>query len=272
MNVALPAVVLFLLVAPGFIYHHFSQASEVREADMTPFSTTVLKSIAIACVLNALVGAIAAGGFGYELYLGDAMRLLSGASTANAVPPERYRWLNEHPWPVFVYFATTHFLAFVLAMFRRAGVKRWKLDHPDKKFSRYFRQPAPWHYLFSGIDVVGGATPAGCLVSAVVSLKDANYLYTGLLEDYEIKADGELNRIILSAAMRRRLDDDRRVTGRHASGAEAAQDLFGPEENARQAERFYPIEGDRLILRASEWTTLNVKFIAEEAPSADVQA
>lgn len=68
---------------------------------------------------------------------------------------------------------------------------------------------------------MGGATPAGVLVSAVVSLKDASYLYTSLLEDYELKADGELDRIILSATMRRKLEDDRRLTDEDGSDVAA---------------------------------------------------
>ncbi|WP_367395153.1 DUF6338 family protein [Cupriavidus sp. Agwp_2] len=264
MNVALPAIVLFLLVAPGFIYHHFSQAREVREADMTPFGTTVLKSVVVAFFINAIVGGIGSTCFGYQLYLGDAVRLLSGTTAASTVPPERYGWLNDHPWPVLTYFCVTHLLSFGLAFVRRIAVSQFELDHPNKKFASFFRHQAPWHYLFSGIDVVGNETPGGVLVSAVVSLKDASYLYTGLLEDYEVKTDGELDRIILSSAMRRKIEDDRILQFEDEHDEDKAHELFALCGNgsAPAKERFYPIEGDRLILRASEWVTLNVKFIA----------
>ncbi|WP_456282130.1 hypothetical protein M1D55_10195 [Cupriavidus sp. JZ107] len=116
----------------------------------------------------------------------------------------------------------------------------------------FFRQQAPWYYLFSGIDS-GISDGAMVVVSAVVPMKDQSYLYTGLLEDFEFKSDGELERIILSAASRRKLTDDR---GR------------GLEEHGR----FYPIEGNRLVIRSTEWTTLNVKFLVEEKAEASAPA
>lgn len=78
MNIALPAILMFFLVAPGFVYHHFSEAREAHQADMTPFGMTVLKAIFIAAFLNAVVGIIGCSILGLQLYLGDAVRLLSG--------------------------------------------------------------------------------------------------------------------------------------------------------------------------------------------------
>ncbi|WP_064574650.1 DUF6338 family protein [Cupriavidus gilardii] len=252
MNIALPAILLFFLVAPGFLYHHYSQAREAREADMTPFGATAIKSIVLALIVDAAVGLAATEYFGYQLYLGDALRMLSGGTAAASVPPHRYEWLNEHPWPVFGFFAGTFGLAFALAMLRRWLVSRFHLDHPNSWASGFFRQQAPWYYLFSGIDS-GISDGAMVVVSAVVPMKDQSYLYTGLLEDFEFKSDGELERIILSAASRRKLTDDR---GR------------GLEEHGR----FYPIEGNRLVIRSTEWTTLNVKFLVEEKAEASAPA
>ncbi|RCJ10461.1 hypothetical protein DDK22_00410 [Cupriavidus necator] len=227
---------------------------------MTPFGTTVLKSVAFAIVMNAAVGIIAGWVLGYQLYLGDAVRILSGTAAVNTVPPERYRWLNEHPWPVLSYFCATYLLAFVLAVVRREAVRRLELDSPNSRFfPEYFRQQAPWYYLFSGIDVGGGTRPDAVVVSVLVSLKDATYLYTGLLEDYEVKDDGELDRIILSETMRRKILEDRAQPDEDSNQHDQSD-----SNGASQKERFYPIDGDRFILRASEWTTLNVKFLAVE--------
>jgi hypothetical protein len=252
LNVALPAVLLFLLLAPGFIYHHFSQAREVRQADMTPFGTTALKSVSFGLLIDSAVLAVAVYVLDYRLYLGDALRMLSGAAAINAIPVARYEWLNDHPLPIFAYFFSTFGIAVAGALVRRYLVTHYGLDRPTSRFQNYFRQQAPWHYLFSGIDVVGN--PAAVVVSAIVPLHDAPYLFTGLLMDYELKENGELDRIILSSAMRRKLAADRNP---------------GEDEGQRPLERFYPIDGDRLILRSNEWTTLNVKFLDIDEEEAD---
>jgi hypothetical protein len=45
MNVAFPALLLFLIVLPGFLFRQFFQRNEVRTANHAPFSAV---SVAIA--------------------------------------------------------------------------------------------------------------------------------------------------------------------------------------------------------------------------------
>lgn len=75
--------------------------------------------------------------------------------------------------------------------------------------------------------------------------------HTGLLVDYELTDKGELDRIVIANAARRRLEDDVR--------ADAPDRL-----SAENLSRFYPVEGDCLVLRSSEFTTLNIKFLVLE--------
>lgn len=204
---------------------------------MTPFGTTVLVAVLVAFLIDLAVLAVGYC-FGYRLYLGDAVRVLSGAATANLVPARHYDWLNDHPGPIFTYFFSTHILAFGLAwLWRYQLVRRFGLDRPSFRLHAFFRPKAPWHYLFAGVDVWEAVD--GVLISVIVPLKDATYLFAGLLEDYELTAHGELDRIILSSAVRSNLND-------------------ALDESATDDQE---IEGDRLILRASEWTTLNIKFL-----------
>ena len=75
MNVAFPAVFLFLVVLPGFLFRQFFQRSEVRTFEHAPFSAIVLKALLCAAFFNALI-AFAVRPFGYEIELGDVVRLL----------------------------------------------------------------------------------------------------------------------------------------------------------------------------------------------------
>ncbi|AFR14027.1 hypothetical protein BPC006_I0135 [Burkholderia pseudomallei BPC006] len=90
------------------------------------------------------------------------------------------------------------------------------------------------------------------VVAALVPLKESTYIFTGLLRDYELTDKGELERIVISQAARRRLEDDRKHDN--------STSRLSPEN----FERFYWIEGDTLVLRASEFTTLNIKFLVLE--------
>lgn len=250
MNIAFPAIFLFLLLLPGFVFHRLYQAREVRAADLTPFSTTVLTATAIAALINAATMLAATYWGGYHFYVGEMVRLLvSGASTNSAVALSPvFQRLNAHPFEPFAFFAATNLVAALLAGLWRFSVWRLRLDHPSRPLVRYMRPPAPWYYLFTGTDVTG-VEPDAVVIATIVTFRDGSWLFTGLLEDYELTEKGELDRLVLSNAARRRLADD---LPRDASRLD-------------QQERFYPIEGDRFVLRASECVTLNIKYLVLES-------
>lgn len=256
MNIAFPAILLFFLLSPGFVFHRFYQAREVRAADLTPFSATVLTAITFAVFVNAAVMAVATHWGGYLFHLGEILRLLVGgaSSGAEAALSPVYRRLDDHPFEPLCFFIATNLLAIILACLWRFGVQGFRLDHPSSPLYSHIRPPAPWYYLFSGMDVIDKA-PDAVVVSAIVALKDAAYLYTGLLVGYELTDKGELDRLILSNAARRRLADDRNVN-------DSSSVLSNHE-------RYYPIEGDCFVLRSSEYTTLNIKFLVIEDIGAD---
>ncbi|MCC8397480.1 hypothetical protein LJ656_33520 [Paraburkholderia sp. MMS20-SJTR3] len=59
MNVAFPALVLFIVVLPGFLFRQFFHRNEVRTFYHTPFSAVVLKALLGAALFNA-AGAVVA--------------------------------------------------------------------------------------------------------------------------------------------------------------------------------------------------------------------
>ena len=87
-------------------------------------------------------------------------------------------------------------------------------------------------------------------IGAVVCLGSSAYLYTGVLVEYFLDDQGQLNRLVLASAARRPLSDDQASEG----GADQGQPLVDEE-------RFYPIEGDYFVLRYSEVLTLNVRYL-----------
>ena len=79
MNVAFPALLLFLVVLPGFLFRQFFQRNEVRTANHAPFSAVALKALLCAVVFNAVVAG-AAYLVGYEIELRDIVHLMFSSS------------------------------------------------------------------------------------------------------------------------------------------------------------------------------------------------
>lgn len=254
MNVAFPAVFLFLVVLPGFLFRQFFQRNEVRTFDHTPFSAVVLKALLYAAVFNALV-ALSAHFVGYDIELGDIIRLLVGGPSSLTDLNGRLTWLNLHPVAGAGYFVLTCAVALLTALAWRASVQRWELDRAGNPLVKLARGDAPWYYLFSGLDHPKEDAIDGATVAAVVEFKEGSYLYAGLLDGYEVNEDGQLDRILLVQAQRRKLADDREYD---ASGDKYVDDNT----------RFYPIAGDVFVLRYNEIKTLNVTYVSlgDETP------
>lgn len=253
MNVAFPAVFLFLLLSPGILFHRHYQPREVRAADMSPFGTTVVTVAIASLIFNAATMAVAIHWFRYEFHLGQMVRLLVDGRLATNDPDlaSLFGRLDRYPTEPLLFFLAANLLAGATAALWRVLVLWLRLDHPSFPYYTHLRPPAPWHYLFSGVDVVD-FTPDAVVVAALVPLKESTYIFTGLLRDYELTDKGELDRIVISQAARRRLEDDRKHDN--------STSRLSPEN----FERFYWIEGDTLVLRASEFTTLNIKFLVLE--------
>lgn len=257
MNIAFPAIFLFLLLLPGFVFHHFCQNREIRASYLPPFSAAVFVVVMAALASNVAVMAFARWLGHYEFNLGEIVRFLAGGASGSpdTALAHVYQRLDAEPFEPLCFFFATNVLAGAAAVFWRLTVWHFRLDHPSFRFYKRIRPPAPWYYLFTGIDAPYASIDA-VVVSAIVPMKDGAYLYTGLLSDYRLTDKGELDRLVVSSAARRRLENDRSPDN---------TTLFPLYDLTR----FYQIEGDYFVLRASEWVTLNVKFLVLEDAQAD---
>lgn len=251
MNVAFPAVFLFLFVLPGFIVRHFSQRTEVRTFDHAPFSAVALKALIWACVVN-VVAVWVVGHLGYEVYIGDIVRLLVGGQSSINNLGERLDWLSSNPLAPVGYFALTNGSALILALLWREAVERFEFDRREAAGYEWVRGEAPWYYLFSGLEHPNGKSIDAVVISAVVEFKEGSFLYTGVLFDYEVNPQGELDRLLLEKAQRRGLPRDR---------------TYDAGSYVDTGDRFYPIAGDVFVLRYAEIKTLNVSYLSLTSPN-----
>jgi hypothetical protein len=236
MNVALSAVVVFFIIAPGFAFRSRYRRVERTSLDYAPLGETVLQGVAFAAFLHLIWLSIARL-FGWMPSLRDALLLLGSDSYSQSQAIER---VASHQYAVFLYFMTILFVPIALAPVVRRFAERKGWHLPESRLFRIFGIDAPWYYL---LRVHAAQQGADAMVAAIVNFGGKCYVVRGFVSDFFVKPNGELDRIVLEFADRRPLEDDRE---------------FGDPD---EAERYYQIEGDSFVLRYSEAITLNVQYV-----------
>lgn len=260
MNIAFPALLLFLLLIPGFLYRAAFKSLEGEKVDAGPFASTTLKSILSAFVLNILAWAFVELVTPYTVHWDALLGLMVGekadggtkTSGANAA----IALVAAHPVPHVAYFALLYTVSLLAGWGTRAIVEKYSLDRADRRFHRLWRSGTEWYYLFNGRDEP--FKPYIVYVTTLVNL-DEPYLYRGIFERYFLTGNGELDRIVLSGVSRRKMSADRK----EGEGKD--------EENPA----FYTIYGDFFVLRYSEIATLNIAYWAyrfDDMPVDDANA
>lgn len=255
MNIALPALVFFFLLLPGFVARSRIKRVERQALDYSPFGQVVSEAVFWAIGLHGL-----------WLLLTEALTdqswrpllvlqlLSSDAQTQrSALEP-----LSTQAGSVAFYFVSLMVFAFLAPTGIRWFISAWRLDRLHSPLSPLVRfSGAPWYYLLRGADFPRESQPDLIAVSAVVDVAGQPYLYTGLLDEYFTDQTGDLDRLILQQVMRRPLAADKKA-----------------DSTTDGLERFYPVDGDYFVLRYREAITLNIEYIklqeatAEPSPSA----
>jgi hypothetical protein len=164
---------------------------------------------------------------------------------------------------ILFYFVSLFGFAYVVGLGAHHLVRYYKWDHK----STLLRFKNDWHYLLNGeiLQFPENQLPVlsridGVHVTVGVTLGGEAFLYRGFLVDYYLNSQGQLDRIAIMEADRRKLSDDRDLS-------QQGEDADG---------RFYPIDGHVMLLRMSEVQTMNIKFVevdlADEATDSNSDA
>lgn len=265
MNLALPAILLFVLLLPGFIARSRFKRVERTSLDYAPFGEVVASGLIWAVLLHAawLAAAHVLAGRVLEL------RTLAGLmSTSPALQDEAIRRVQAEQWHVLAYFATILVLPYLVAPLGTVLISRYHLDRG--RLARFFKfHDAPWYYLFTAADA--SEPPDMVIVSAIVDIGKRPYLFQGVLSEYFLTPDGALDRLVLENVYRRPLERDKGWSpaappptepaspGAAAPGAPPVDPPSGaPDQAGSGSERFYRIDGTYFVLRYAEIVTLNV--------------
>jgi hypothetical protein len=247
-NIALPAIVVFLLLLPGFIARSRIKYVERQLLDYSPFGVVVAGAIVWAAALHALWLSLARLITGRTVDVAALIGLIS--SDAPTQRDAIHTVATDIGWPA-VYLSSLLLVAFVLPVVIRLMVVRFRLDRAESSLRHVFRfHDAPWYYLLTGADFVAAEKPDLIAISAVVNIAGTPMLYTGMLDEFFPDQDGKLDRLVLQQVMRRPFADDK------AQGVDDAAIT-----TAAMSSRFYPVDGDCFVLRYAEAITLNVQYI-----------
>lgn len=199
MDIALPAIIVFLLITPGFIFRAQFKVAERETFDFSPFGRVVGQAFLWTLLLHGLWLTLAHMIFGLELNNKTLVDLLTSE-------PEKISFenLSEDITKVTLYFSSLYFFCWIVPPILRAIIIRYRLDREDTNWGLLFHMDAPWHYILSGGNLEN--TPDMVFVSVIVKVGEEPIIYKGILYDYIVdRHTGELNRIVLSGTYRWKL-------------------------------------------------------------------
>lgn len=246
MNIALGALVLFLLLFPGIILRiaYLNGPYSVKNIQSSLVDELVL-SLIPAFILQATGFLLAEHCFGFDIDLEIIYQLIVGA-TVDKYRPD-FDSIESSIGYILAYNLCLFLAALVLGKGGRLLVEKWNLDI----YVPSFRFNNDWYYLFSGriLDEPGAIGSSSdiewAIISVVIETKEGSYIIRGVLEDYFLSKDG-LDRIYLSTVYRRKLGED----------LEAKKKT----ENLDEDDRYYSMPGEFFVIPYKEIKNINVDY------------
>jgi hypothetical protein len=257
MNVALGALLLFLLLFPGIVVRtSYLSGPHSRKNIQTSLGDEVVLSLVPALVLQVLAYLFTEHVLGQDIRLEQVYKLVVGATARDNYAPDF--GIIERSLPGFL----LYMIGLLLVATLTGNAARWLVERYNFDIKVYgLRYNNDWYYLLSGrilnFSGWGGSTTVveSVYVDVLVETKEGSVLYCGLLDEFYLSKDG-LDRICLSEVYRRRLTDDV-ATGQ-------------PPANRSFDARYYKMPGDLFVIPYSQIRNLNLTYYGPiSAPEAN---
>lgn len=239
MNIAFPAFFILILILPGFIFQNAYEKVERTNIEKKPFDVSSSLAFFYALLIHSTLCFILVPITGNEVDYKLCIQLLTGSKN---LPVTELTSISDNVPKILAYFSSSFFIAFIVGKIAQSLI--FKLN-PYKSSLLAF--DTPWYYELTG--KLSDTRDAQLIkLSCLVESKNTSFLYYGVLEDFYLNSDGQLDRVVLSDAMRRPIENDQRNS----------QD--DPQK------RFYEIKGDRIILKYDDIKNINIEYLymAEE--------
>lgn len=241
MNIALPALVVFACLLPGFVVRSRLKRVESTSLDYSPFGRVVSEAVFWAALLHLLWITVFCPLAGHRVDLGLVLQLLSSNL---GIHGDAVKTIAGQIDQVELYFATLYAASYLVPAAIRKVITVTGADRLGQPLAAWLRfEDAPWYYLLTGADFAPKERPDLIMATALVSVAGEPILFKGVLNDFYFKSDGTLDRLILQDTMRRPLSKDK-----------ATEDHDGQD-------RFYPIDGDSFVIQYEQVLTLNIQYV-----------
>ena len=274
MSFAFSAIVLFILFLPGIAFRRFYFSEEFsneyyKESFFAVFVSTIVPSLIFQALwLNLAYSLYGLQYFGfweslesletnelifkaYCVEVSPSFKLLGGLVSGSPTQ-DSFASLQKYLSWVSLYHGSMVLFSGIVGYVGRKLVRFYKLDRRYK----IFRYRNFWHYFLRGefydfpraeIQLTENSTEDidFRFVDIVVNIGGQQYLYDGILVDYELSKDGGLDTISLTDTKRRKLTDD------------------GIDENGQiidNSSKYYEVKGHVVLFKYSEISNINMTY------------
>ncbi|ATC84171.1 MULTISPECIES: hypothetical protein [Pseudoalteromonas] len=234
MNIAFPAFFILVLIIPGFIFQNSYEKVENTSIEKKPFDVSSSLAFFYALILHIFLIYLLVPLFGNEINYEICLKLLTGSKS---VSESDLKIVSASIPKIILYFSSSFLLAYILGKIFQKLIFHFN----PYKSSRYAFD-TPWYYELTG--KLSETQNAELIkLSCLVESKNISFLYYGVLEDFYLDSSGQLDRVVLSDAMRRPIELDK------------------PLSTDSSVARFYEIKGDRLILKYEDIKNINIEYL-----------
>lgn len=234
MNIAFPAFFILVLIIPGFIFQNSYEKLENTSIEKKPFDVSSSLAFFYALILHVFLIAVVVPLSGNEINYDICIKLLTGSKSISA---SDLGAISGNITKIILYFSSSFLLSYVFGKFFQKIIFYF---NPYKSSKYAF--DTPWYYELTG--KLSETQDAELIkLSCLVESKNTSFLYYGVLEDFYLDSNGQLNRVVLSGAMRRPIESD------------------DSESTTPPTTRFYEIKGDRLILKYEDIKNINIEYL-----------
>lgn len=237
MNIAFPAFFILVLIIPGFIFQNAYEKIENTNIQRKTFDVASSLGIFYALILHMFLIYCVVPFFGYEINYKICLKLLTNSKLISA---SDLNIISVSIPAIFSYISSSFLFAYLLGKFFQKLI--FSLN-PYK--SSQFAFDTPWYYELKG-QLSETENAQVIKLSCLVESKNEAFLFYGILEDFYLDPDGQLDRVVLSDARRRRIESDNIVSNTSPDSSDT---------------RFYKIKGERLILKYENINNINVEYL-----------
>jgi len=259
MNIALGALLLFLLFIPGLLFRTSFLKSDSLKSNIDTTILNELLFVSVPALVLHLCGMLLVEAlWEVEVRLDQFYYLITGAKDSAQIDFE----VIKFSLPGFTgYLILASVVAVSLGMILQRVVMHWDLD---SKYP-FLRLSNEWERLLSGR--VLGPTDHKKIefiqVDVLTSGDQGNMLYCGILEKYTLNSKVGLENIYMSSVYRRRLSSDYQAAASSLSTelpVQESTDLTTSVLSKDEDDRYYNMPGDYFMIPISEVKNINITY------------